>query len=124
MAPDGHALPLTTGQLTSSLRAIDNAKSKRSANGDLTDPYPVLTLATRQPIVPGQPTQLDIGLTATDAVLQPGHRLRVDVAAGNFPKGLLLRPLLNESELKPQHLVLDPSAPSFVNVPTIGRSGW
>ncbi len=117
VAPDGRSTVLTSGQLTSSFRAIDESQTKRSANGDVTDPYNILTLATRAPIVPGKPTTLDVGLTATDAVLQPGHRLRVDVFAGNFPRGLLLRPMLNESELRPQHLDLDPNAPSFVNVP-------
>ncbi len=117
VAPDGTSTVLTSGQLTSSLRGIDEGRSERSANGDLTDPVYTLTLAARQPIVPGRPTTLDVGLTATDALLQPGHRLRVSVAASNFPKGMLLRPLLNESRLAPQHLVLDPASPSFVNVP-------
>jgi len=35
----------------------------------------------------------------------------------NFPKGLPLRPLLNESELKPEHIQLDPNAPSFLSIP-------
>ncbi|MFE3292138.1 CocE/NonD family hydrolase [Rhodococcus sp. NPDC059234] len=123
VAPNGTSTVLTSGQLTSSLRAIDDAKSEKSANGDYTDPFYTLTLDSRQPVVPGQPTALDVGLTATDAVLAPGHRLRVDVFASNLPKGMLLRPLLNESELKPQHLVLDPTAPSFVNVPVGTRLG-
>ncbi|MFC4605907.1 CocE/NonD family hydrolase [Rhodococcus kronopolitis] len=123
VAPDGTSTVLTSGQLTSSLRAIDDARSGKSVNGDLTDPFYRLTLDSRQPVVPGQPTALDVGLTATDAVLAPGHRLRVDVYASNFPKGMLLRPLLNESGLKPQHLVLDPNAPSFVNVPVGTRIG-
>ncbi|WP_342669640.1 CocE/NonD family hydrolase [Aldersonia kunmingensis] len=117
VAPDGTSVVLTSGQLTSSLRAIDPARSRYSANGDLTDPFPTLTLISRQPVMPGQATQLDVGLTPTDAVLQAGHRLRVDVYASNFPKGTPLRPLLNESGLMQQHLLLDPGAPSFVNVP-------
>lgn len=117
VAPDGTSTVITSGQLTTSLRAIDESQSTRSPNGDLTAPFYILSLASLQPVVPGQPTALDIGLTATDAILQPGHRLRVDVFASNLPKGMLLRPLLNASELKPQHLVLDPTAPSFVNVP-------
>ncbi|WP_067698267.1 CocE/NonD family hydrolase [Nocardia jejuensis] len=124
VAPDGKSTVLTSGQITASLRAVDEARSTRSANGDYTDPYPFLTLADRQPLVPGQPTQVDLGLTATDAVLQPGHRLRVDVFAFNFPRGLPLRPLLNESGLRPQHIELDPGAPSWINVPIGGRPGW
>ncbi|MFE3227283.1 CocE/NonD family hydrolase [Nocardia sp. NPDC059228] len=124
VAPDGRSTVLTSGQLTASLRKVDEDKATRSANGDYTDPYPVLTLADREPLVPGQPTTVDLGLTATDAVLQPGHRLRIDVFAFNFPRGLPLRPLLNESELLPQHIDLDPNAPSWVNVPLGGNIGW
>lgn len=35
----------------------------------------------------------------------------------NLPRGLPLRPLLNASQLKPQHIQLDPNNPSFVNLP-------
>ncbi|NMM87504.1 peptidase S15 [Rhodococcus sp. SRB_17] len=117
VAPDGTSRVITSGQLTSSLRAVDDSKSVKSANGDYVDPYYILDLDSRQPIVPGRPTALDVGLAATDAILQSGHRVRIDVYASNFPKGMLLRPLLNESQLAPQHLVLDPTAPSFVNIP-------
>nr|WP_330252648.1 CocE/NonD family hydrolase [Nocardia sp. NBC_00565] len=124
VAPDGRSTQWTHGQRTASLRAVDESKATRSANGDYTDPYPYLTLDTREPIVPGQPTVIDIGLVATDGVLQPGHRLRVDVYAGNFPSSLPLRPLLNESGLQPQHIELDPNQPSWVNIPVDGDPGW
>ncbi|MQY16960.1 CocE/NonD family hydrolase [Nocardia macrotermitis] len=118
VAPDGTSTVLTTGQLTASLRAVDQSKSLRSPNGDYTQPYNDLTLATLRPAIPGQPTPLDIAIIPTDAVLQPAHRLRIDIFAGNFPKSLALRPLLNNTQLAPQHLDLDPTSPSFVNLPT------
>ncbi|MFI6043940.1 CocE/NonD family hydrolase [Nocardia sp. NPDC051321] len=124
VGPDGRSTVLATGQLTASLRAIDPERSVRSPNGDLTAPYPQLTLTGRQPILPGVPTALDLGLTPTDAVLQPGHRLRVDVFASNLPKGLPLLPMLVDSQLAPQHLQLDPNEPSFANVPVGGRPTW
>ncbi|GAB2657214.1 CocE/NonD family hydrolase [Nocardia goodfellowii] len=124
VAPDGRSTVWTSGQLQASLRKVNEAKSTRSPNGDYTDPYPILTLADRLPLVPGEPTIVDIGLPATDGILQPGHRLRIDVYALNFPRGLPLRPLLNESELKPQHLELDPNRPSWVNIPVSGNPGW
>ncbi|MFE3025297.1 CocE/NonD family hydrolase [Nocardia tengchongensis] len=117
VAPDGTSRVLTTGQLTASLRKNDDGKSGKSPNGDYTSPFPTLTLEDRQAVVPGEPTTLDVGLIPTDAVLQPGHRLRVDIYAANFPKGMMIPALLLESELEPQHLVLDPAAPSWVNVP-------
>ncbi|MFJ1459615.1 CocE/NonD family hydrolase [Nocardia sp. N2S4-5] len=124
VAPDGMSTVLSTGQLMASLRAIDESRSRRDAGGDYTQPVPDLSLDTRQPTVPGQPTALDIPVPAVDAVLQPGHRLRVNVYAGNFPKGLPPTPLLLESGLRPQHLLLDPADPSYVNLPLSGAPGW
>ncbi|MFF3222085.1 CocE/NonD family hydrolase [Nocardia suismassiliense] len=124
VAPDGQSTVLSSGQLVASLRAIDEARSTRLPNGDYTDPVPDLSLDSRQPTVPGQPTALDISVPGIEAVLQPGHRLRVDVYAGNFPKGLPPTPLLVESGLRPQHLLLDQNQPSFVNIPVRGNPGW
>ncbi|MGW4631659.1 CocE/NonD family hydrolase [Nocardia sp. NPDC004415] len=116
--PDGTSTVLTTGQLTASMRAIDERRSARSVNGDLTAPFNPLSIDQLLPVVPGEPVALDIAVIPTQAVLAPGHRLRIDVFAGNSPKGLAFRPMLNNTELKPQHLLLDPAAPSFVNLPT------
>ncbi|MBF6327078.1 CocE/NonD family hydrolase [Nocardia transvalensis] len=124
VAPDGQSTVLTSGQLLASARAIDEELSSRSPNGDYTDPRPYASLDKRQPTVPGQPTTLDIGLSATEAVLQPGHRLRLDVFALNLAKSLPMTPFLIDSGLKPEHVQLDPDAPSFVNVPVRGNPGW
>ncbi|MBB5914385.1 hypothetical protein BJY24_003252 [Nocardia transvalensis] len=124
VAPDGQSTVLSTGQLMASLRAIDESRSTRDADGDYTHPVPDLSLDTRQPTVPGEPTPLDIPVPAVDAALQPGHRLRVNVYAGNFPKGMPPTPLLLESGLRPQHLLLDPADPSYANLPIAGDPGW
>ncbi|MBF6333779.1 CocE/NonD family hydrolase [Nocardia transvalensis] len=124
VAPDGQSTVVSSGQLLASMREIDESRSSRSANGDYTDPHPYTSLDRRQPTVPGEPTTLDIALPATEAVLQPGHRLRIDVFASNFPKGLPIMPLLMDTGLKPEHLQLDPNAPSFVNIPVRGNPGW
>ncbi|WP_157124059.1 CocE/NonD family hydrolase, partial [Nocardia pseudovaccinii] len=118
VSPDGTSTVLTTGQLTASLRAVDEARSMRSASGDYTAPYNPITLDSMLPVVPGKPMTLDIAVIPTQAVLAPGHRLRVDVFAGNVPKAMAFRPMLNATELKTQYLQLDPDAPSFVNLPT------
>ncbi|WP_405163137.1 CocE/NonD family hydrolase [Nocardia sp. NBC_01499] len=124
VAPDGRSTVLTTGQLVASLREIDDDKSTRSAGGDYADPYPVLSAARRLPVNPGQPVVLDIGLIPTDAVLAPGHRLRVDVYASDFPKAMPLGPTLFGSGLAAEHLQLDPDAPSWVNAPLGQDPGW
>ncbi|NMO03431.1 CocE/NonD family hydrolase [Gordonia sp. TBRC 11910] len=117
VAPDGSSRPISSGQVMASLRAIDKAQSTFAGNGDVIDPFYKLTLASRQPVTPGHAVSLDIGLLPTEAMLKVGHRLRIDVYAMNFPRGLPLRPLLNETGLKPEHIQLDPNRPSFVNIP-------
>lgn len=124
VAPDGQSTVLSSGQLMASLREVDEANSSRSENGDYTDPRAYTSLDKRRPTVPGEATELNIALPATQAVLAPGHRLRVDVYAGNFPKGLPIAPMLVDTGLKPEHVQLDPNAPSFVNIPVKGDSGW
>ncbi|WP_306363078.1 CocE/NonD family hydrolase [Nocardia sp. CC227C] len=124
VAPDGRSTTLSTGQLVASLRQLDESRSTRLPSGDYTDPVPDLSLDTRQPTQPGVPVTLDISVAGVEAVLQPGHRLRVDVYAGNFPKGLPPTAITTDTQLRPQHLLLDPSEPSFVNIPVQGNSGW
>ncbi|WP_040813655.1 CocE/NonD family hydrolase [Nocardia concava] len=124
VAPDGTSTVLTSGSLMASLRQVDEANSTRSANGDYTDPRAFTSLDKREETVPGEATTLDIALGGTQAVLQPGHRLRVDVFAGNFPKGLPILPMLIDTGLKPEHIQLDPDRPSFVNIPVRGNTGW
>ncbi|MBL1075983.1 CocE/NonD family hydrolase [Nocardia sp. 2] len=117
VAPDGASREITTGQLVSSLRQIDDAASLKSPNGDYTQPAYYLDMDRRQPTVPGEAVTLDIAMTPMEAVLAPGHRLRIDVYASNFPKGVPILPILVDSGLKPQHVRLDPNAPSWVNIP-------
>ncbi|MFE6860106.1 CocE/NonD family hydrolase [Nocardia sp. NPDC057668] len=117
VSPDGRSRELTSGQLVASLRQIDESRSTRTADGDYTRPVYHIDLDRRELVTPGLPLVLDIALDPTEAVLQPGHRLRVDVYASNFPKGLPPMPILVDSKLAPQHLRLDPDAPSWVNIP-------
>ncbi|MGC0366669.1 putative CocE/NonD family hydrolase [Rhodococcus sp. 27YEA15] len=119
VAPDGRSQVISSGSLTTSLRnTLDTAQSGYSANGDLTDPVYTLDLANRALVTPGEVTALDIGTHATDAVLQPGHRLRVDVYAFNFPKAISLGPVSADTGLRPEHVVIDPNSPSWINLPS------
>ncbi|WP_327149424.1 CocE/NonD family hydrolase [Nocardia sp. NBC_01329] len=124
VAPDGQSRVLSSGQLMASLREIDDSRSSRSANGDYTDPRPYTALEKRRLTVPGEVTTLDIAVPAIEAKLEPGHRLRVDVYAGNAPKGVPPLPMIIDTGLKPQHVQLDPNRPSYVNLPVRGDPGW
>jgi len=117
VAPNGQSTVVTTGQLTASLRKIDESLSSRSPSGDYSKPVPYLSLGDRAPVVPGRRTVVDIAFNPTDLVLQKGHRLRIDVFAANFPKGLMIPVLMLESQLRPQTILIDPRHPSYVNLP-------
>ncbi|GAB3130899.1 CocE/NonD family hydrolase [Tsukamurella serpentis] len=118
VSPDGRSEVISSGQLTTSLRRIDESRSTRTAGGDLVDPYYELDLAGRRPVRPGEVVELDIAAHATDAVLKPGHRLRVDVFALNLIKSMSMGLVTAETRLAPQHVVLDPNRPSFLVVPS------
>lgn len=49
VSPDGRSRQLSTGQLVSSLRQIDDSRSERSADGEYTRPMPYTDLSRREP---------------------------------------------------------------------------
>jgi putative CocE/NonD family hydrolase len=138
--PDsGNSLPLSTGWVVSSMREVDEARSKRGPNGDYVDPIQTLDLLRGyRPVVPGQPTTIDFGTYPLDAVLQPGHRLRVSVYSSNYPSAVPPMPMMMAAGLTPppydvrdavllftpdntfypEHLNIDPAAPSWISIPT------
>ncbi|GEE03259.1 putative peptidase [Gordonia spumicola] len=117
VSPDGRSTTVSMGQLMVSLRALDRQRTTFAPNGDVIDAIPLLSIDDYRPVRPGQVLTIDIPMTATQAKLRPGDRLRVDLYAFNFPKGVPLGPELWSSQLRPQYIEIDPAAPSWVNVP-------
>ena len=64
------------------------------------------------------PKKAAIATHAVSAVLKPGHRLRVDVFALNLIKAMTVGPVTAETQLRPQHVVIDPQQPSYLVVPS------
>ncbi|KXP06484.1 CocE/NonD family hydrolase [Tsukamurella pseudospumae] len=118
VSPDGRSEKISSGQLTTSLRRIDESRSIRTDSGDYAAPYYDLDMTQRQLVTPGQVVELDIATHATSAVLKPGHRLRVDVFALNLIKAMTLGPVTAETQLRPQHVLIDPQRPSYLVVPS------
>ncbi|MGB6041404.1 MAG: CocE/NonD family hydrolase [Gordonia sp. (in: high G+C Gram-positive bacteria)] len=117
VSPDGRSRIVSMGQLMVSLRTVDKTKSGYAPNGDLTDPVLYLSLNHYNKVKPGQVLDIDIPMSATQAALRPGDRLRVDIYSFNFPKSVPLGPELWSSQLRPQYIEIDPANPSWVNVP-------
>ncbi|MBL1078068.1 CocE/NonD family hydrolase [Nocardia sp. 2] len=115
--PDGASATLTRGALLSSLRALDE-KNSTYVGDDLLFAVHTLRADSILPVEPGVPFDLDIEINPTEAVLRAGHRLRVAVAAGSFPRHWL--PPRVKRKIDGQAVVLDPDHPShltFLAVP-------
>ncbi|GAA1479721.1 CocE/NonD family hydrolase [Gordonia sinesedis] len=114
VAPDGTSTVLTNGALSASNRALDPSKSVYAEDGSLIGAHHYLSRKRKLPVPADVPLRIDIDLVPTDAVLQPGHRLRVDVYAASFPRYLTVVPDLIKARGRRQRLVLDPDHPSYL----------
>ncbi|MGB3698123.1 MAG: CocE/NonD family hydrolase [Gordonia sp. (in: high G+C Gram-positive bacteria)] len=119
VAPGGASRVISTGSMTVSLRnQMVASRSGFAPNGDVVDPYYALDAFSRATVKPGSAQTLDIGTLGTDALLKPGHRLRVSVYALNVTRAVSFGPISHDSGLKPEHVVLDPANPSWLQVPS------
>ena len=123
VAPDGTSTVLTNGALTASNRALDPERSTYTDEGVLIDAVHYLSRERRLPVPADEPVRIDIDLVATDAVLAPGHRLRVDVYAASLPRYLTIVPDLIKARGRRQQLVLDPNKPSYLSFLSDGDLG-
>ena len=124
VAPDGTSTVLSNGALTVSNRAFDKSRSEYAADGTLLSPYHHLSRRRKLPVPADVPVPIDIDLVPTDAVLEIGHRLRVDVYASSFPRYLTVVPDLIRARGRRQELVLDAAHPSYLSFLAIGAPGW
>ncbi|GAA4402165.1 CocE/NonD family hydrolase [Tsukamurella soli] len=124
VAPDGTSRVLTNGALMASNRAVDPARSDYDEHGELLTAFHPLSEAAKLPVDPGETVELDIDLVPTDALLDEGHRLRVDVYAGSYPRFLATVPDLIRTRLGRQSVVLDPAAPSYLSMRLVGNPRW
>ena len=118
--PNGRAGEITTGELLGSQRAIVPALSWRSSNGLLIYPHHPITHAAKQPLVPGRPTTLDVAIPPTVQTFQPGHRLRLVLATGEFPARMPLPGDVPNLVGGVYGVALGGSAPSRLIVPVVG----
>lgn len=116
VAPDGTSTVLTNGALSASNRALDRSKSTYASDGSLLSAHHYLSRKRKMPVPADEPIRIDVDLVPTDAVLQPGHRLRVDVYAASLPRYLTLVPDLIKARGRRQQLILDPDRPSHLTL--------
>lgn len=121
VAPDGATNELTDGWLSARYRAIDPTHS-RYMSGQLMEPWHPFTAASIEPVVPGTPYELPVEIFPTSAVLEPGHRLELAVASGDFPHQIPTAATLLGSLGGTTTVLTDPQHPSYVALPVLGTT--
>jgi putative CocE/NonD family hydrolase len=119
VAPDGTSRGLTNGLLLASHRAVDPLRS-RTLDGQSIQPWHPFTAAAQQTVTPGEPALLPVEVFPTSAVLQPGHRLRVTIAAYDVPHALPTAPAALATLAGPVEVLNDSAHPSSVVLPVVG----
>jgi hypothetical protein len=85
VSPTGESLPMSSGALLGSMRALDATSTWTTSSGAMLRPVHPLTQASAQPVVPGQVTRQDIQVFPTMTELPAGWRLRVTITTGDTP---------------------------------------
>ncbi len=88
---DGIARPLTNGLMSAAFRAVDSTRS-RTLRGEMIQPWHPFTLASKQPLNPGEIVKVPVEIFPTAAVIKPGHRLRISISASNQAQGVWSTP--------------------------------
>jgi putative CocE/NonD family hydrolase len=117
VAPDGTSLPLARGALLGSHRALDPARTWRTADGSVLLPYHPSTAASLLPTLPGTTQAYDIEVFPVTATIAPGHSLRVTISTGDSPA---LIPTVGQTVLLAggvYSIARGGTAPTYIQVP-------
>lgn len=85
VSPSGQSLPMSSGALLGSLRALDPTSTWTSSSGAVLLPVHPLTAESAQPLVRGLVTRQDIEVFPTMTEVPAGWRLRVTITTGDTP---------------------------------------
>ena len=124
ISPSGQSVPLTTGALLGSLRALDTTRSWRASDGALLAPFHPYTQSSARPVVPGQVTEFDLEVFPTFAVVPAGWSVRLTLTTADTPHMLptiAQGPALLGGVYQVQRTK---AAASFVNLPLVSPSSF
>jgi hypothetical protein len=85
VSPGGDSVPLSSGALLGSQRALDSAQTWTARNTLPLLPVHPLTAASQKPVLPGTLTRDDLQIYPTMAELPAGWRLRVTLTTADTP---------------------------------------
>lgn len=117
----GISTEITNGILTASLRAVDDSRS-RFLDGQNIQPWHPYTAESRQALVPGQATLVNIEVFPTSVLIKKGHSLRLAIGSSDFPHGLPPVTDLLDQLLGTLRIYSDAAHPSSVVLPVVPAS--
>jgi putative CocE/NonD family hydrolase len=127
--PSGASSQITAGTLVASLRSMNPTKCRSTvadcsvyARSQIIEPWHPYTHASQATLTPGVPTELQIEVFPTSAVIAAGHALRLTIATGDFPHETLTLSTLVDSAGGIDTLYIGPEHPSSIYVGTVTPS--
>lgn len=125
VAPDGAVTSYSYGAQVASLRAVDatpcagsvvDGCSEHGEPGELIRPWHPFTQASQQKLEPSAVYDMWVEINPVSLVLQPGHRLRVTLKAGDFPHTVTNTSVLRDSAGGVTEVLTGPGTPSYLYV--------
>jgi putative CocE/NonD family hydrolase len=116
--PDGASNQLTAGFLQASLRAIDPSLETFGPKGVVTRPWHPFTKESQQAVTPDEPTEYNIEIYPTGAIVPAGDRLRLTIGTANTPTGTPSTPTLGQELGGTITLLHGAGHNSYVQLPT------
>ncbi|HMH46703.1 MAG TPA: CocE/NonD family hydrolase [Solirubrobacteraceae bacterium] len=116
--PSGASNQITAGFLLASQRAIDPTLSTYGPHGKpMIRPWHPFTKESQQAVTPNEPTEYDVEIYPTSAIVKPGNRLRLTIGTANTFSTMTPLPDLGQELGGTITLLHDSQHPSNVLVP-------
>jgi putative CocE/NonD family hydrolase len=116
--PSGASNQITGGFLLASQRAIDPTLSTYGPHGKpMIRPWHPFTKESQQAVAPNEPTEYDVEIYPTSAIVKPGNRLRLTIGTANTFSTMTPLPDLGQELGGTITLLHDSQHPSNVLVP-------
>lgn len=115
--PSGASNQITAGFLLASQRAVDPSLSTYGPKHVLIRPWHPFTKESQQAVAPNEPTEYNVEIYPTSAIVKPGNRLRLTIGTANTPSTLTPLPSLGQELGGTLTVLHDPQHPSNVLLP-------
>jgi len=115
VSPSGTSVPITSGALLGSMRALDPSRSWFGPGGRLLLPWHPFTSQSATAVVPGEVTRYDVEVFPTFAEIPKGDSLRVTISTSDTPHLLPTAPQLANLAGGVYGVELNATTPSYLD---------